>query len=210
MRIRFAIVVAVVCCAAAALAGGTLFAQAAGTAAAPDAQAQMKAQMDAYAKLSMPGEHHKRLASLAGKWNVTGKAWMVPGQPPMDMTSTMEASWIMGGRYLVSVYKGSFMGQPFEGHGVDGYDNGSHEYFSTWVDNMGTGVMVARGTCGDPCNALTETAETVDPLSGKTMKTKSVVTFVDDNTYRMEMYLVGAGPGGQDVKEMEFTGTRVH
>ncbi len=204
--------------AAATLASGALAAQPAAQTAspgaspaaapAPDAKAQMKAEMDAYAKLAMPGEHHQRLASLAGKWKVTGKAWMVPGQPPMEMSSTGEASWILGGRYLQEVHTGSFMGQPFEGRALDGYDNATHEYFSTWVDNMGTGIEVFRGKCDDPCNVLTETAEFVDPMSGKTMKTRSVITFVDKDTYRQEMYLVGAGPGGEDAKQMEFTAKR--
>ncbi len=175
---------------------------------APDPQAQMKAEMEAYAKLAAPGEHHKRLATLAGKWKVTGKAWLAPGQPPTDVASTMEASWILGGRYLQEVHTGSFMGQPFEGRQLDGYDNGAHEYFGTWVDNMGTGVLLFRGTCDDPCKVLTETSEEVDPMSGKSMKTRSVTTFVDNDTYRVEMYVVGTGPGGQDFKTMELAAKR--
>ncbi len=33
------------------------------------------------------------------------------------------------------------MGMPFEGMGIDGYDNLAKQYVSTWVDNMGTGIM---------------------------------------------------------------------
>jgi hypothetical protein len=186
--------------------------QAAATSAAQqDAQAAQpsaKEQMEAYEKLAQPGEHHKHLGNLAGKWKVTGKSWMAPGQPPTDMSGSMEASWILGGRYLQEVHKGSFMGKPFEGRSLDGYDNTTHEYFSTWVDNMGTGVMVFRGSCDDPCKVLTETAEGPDPISGKVMKTKSVTTFVDPDTYRFEMYLVGIGKDGQDAKMMEIVAKR--
>jgi Protein of unknown function (DUF1579) len=76
---------------------------------APDAQAKMKAEMEAYAKLAQPGEHHKHLGHLAGKWKVTGKAWMAPGQPPVEIHGTMEASWILGGRYLQELHQGAFM-----------------------------------------------------------------------------------------------------
>jgi hypothetical protein len=219
MRSRF-VLAATVLSSAAVLAAGAVAAQtaagqtaapaassaAAPAAPAPDAQAQMKAQMDAFAKLAMPGEHHKRLGSLVGKWKVTGKAWMMPGQPPTEMTSTMEASWILGGRFLQEVHTGNFMGQPFEGRSLDGYDNVAHEYVAIWADNMGTGVEIYRGSCDDPCKVLTETAEGLDPMTGKMMKTKSVTTFVDDDTYRMDMYVVG--PGGQDVKMMEFAAKR--
>jgi hypothetical protein len=181
-------------------------AAAARTSATPqEMQPQTKAQIEAYEKLAQPGEHHKHLGSLAGKWKVTGKSWMAPGQPPIDMAGTMEASWILGGRYLQEVHKGTFFGKPFEGRSLDGYDNTTHEYFSTWVDNMGTGVMVFRGSCDDPCKVLTETAEGPDPMSGKMMKTKSVTTFVDPDTYRFEMYLVGEG---QEAKMMEIVAKR--
>lgn len=184
-----------------------------GDAAAPaaagpaDAQADPKKQMEAYAKLAQPGEHHKHLGNLAGKWKVTGKSWMAPGQPPVDMSGTMEASWILGGRYMQEVHKASFMGQPFEGRSLDGYDNTTKEYFSTWVDNMGTGVMLFRGSCDDPCKVLTETAEGPDPMTGKVMKTKTVTTFVDHDAYRFEMYMVA--PDGQDAKVMELIAKRV-
>ena len=178
-------------------------------AAAPaDAQAKMKAEMDAYMKLAQPGEHHKLLGHLAGKWQVAGRTWMDPSQPPVEMTFTVEASWILGGRYLQQVHTSTFMGQPFEGRSLDGYDNVTHEYFSTWVDNMGTGVMVFRGKCDDPCTALTETAEGPDPMTGKVMKSTTVTTFVDPDTYRFEMYEARAGKDGQGTKVMEVTAKR--
>jgi len=175
---------------------------------AADAQAKAKAEMEAYMKLAQPGEHHKHLGQLAGKWKTSGQIFN-PGQPPVDMSGTMEASWILGGRYLQELHTGSFMGQPFEGRSLDGYDNIAKEYFSTWVDNMGTGVMVFHGSCDDPCKVMTSTAEGPDPMSGKVVKTKTVTTFVDPDTYRFEMYMLGAGKDGQDTKVMEMTGTRV-
>jgi Protein of unknown function (DUF1579) len=188
-------------------------AQAAAPAPAPgasddaQAKAKAKAEMDAYMKLAQPGEHHKHLGNLAGKWKTSGKM-MTPGQPPIEMGGTMEASWILGGRYLQELHTGSFMGQPFEGRSLDGYDNITKEYFSTWVDNMGTGVMVFHGSCDDPCKVLTETAEGPDPMTGKVVKTKNVTTFVDPDTYRFEMYMVGAGKDGQDTKIMDMIAKR--
>lgn len=173
-----------------------------------EAQAKMKADMDAMMKYAQPGEHHKRLDGFAGKWKVTGKSWMDPSQQATEFTGTVESTWLLGGRYLQSVHKAAFFGMPFEGRSIDGYDNGTHEYFSTWIDNMGTGVMVFRGTCEDPCKVLTETAEGFDPISGKMMKTKEVTTYVDPDTYRFEMYVVGSTPDGKDVKVMELVGKR--
>jgi len=190
----------------AAPAGSGTAAAAPAAAGQADAQADPKKQMEAYAKLAQPGEHHKHLGNLAGKWKTSGKSWMAPGQPWAEISGTVETSWILGGRYLQSVHKANFMGQPFEGRSLDGYDNTTKDYFSTWVDSMGTGVMLFRGSCDDPCNALTETAEGSDPQTGKVMKTKTVTTFVDHDTYRFEMYMVA--PDGQDAKVMEMTAKR--
>jgi len=173
--------------------------------AASDAQAKAKAEMDAYMKLAQPGEHHKRFGNFAGNWTVSGKSWMEPGKPPTEFSGTVEYTSLLGGRYLQSVHKGSFFGQPFEGRALDGYDNATHEYFSTWIDNFGTGVMVFRGTCEDPCKTLTETGEGFDPMQGKVVKSKEVTTLVDPDTYRFEMYMVG---DGKDVKVMELTAKR--
>jgi len=43
---------------------------------------------------------------------------------------------------------------------------------------------------------------------GKVVKSKEVYTFVDPDTYRFEMYMVGATPDGKDVKVMEMLGKR--
>jgi hypothetical protein len=175
-----------------------------------DHQAPPNAQqaMEEYAKLAAPGPQHQRLASLVGTWKVTGKGWMAPGQPPMEMTGTSSATAIMGGRYVQGVHTGNFMGQKFEGRETDGYDNVTHQYWSTWMDSMGTGVMVSRGTCDDPCKTLTEIGEEVDPMTGKAQKEKVVTTFVDGDTYTMQMYMVGGAPDGGDFKVMELVAKR--
>jgi Protein of unknown function (DUF1579) len=179
-----------------------------GTAAASPSAPTKEQMMEMMMKLAQPGEHHKRLDGFAGKWKTSGKAWMDPGQPPTDFTGTTESTWLLGGRYLQSVHRGAFFGMPFEGRGIDGYDNATNEYFTTWMDNMGTGVMVFRGKCDDPCKVLTETSENFDAMAGKVTKTKMVTTSIDPDAYRFEMYMVGGGPEGKDLKVMELTAKR--
>ena len=159
--------------------------------------------MAAMEKAGTPGEQHKRMAAMAGNWTYTMKMWMAPGQPPAEATGTMEASTILGGRYLQSTYKGMVMGAPFEGHGLDGYDNVKQEFFSTWVDNMSTGVMVSTGKCNDPdCKVMTMSSEMPDPTTGKPMKVREVSTHIDKDNMKFEMFM---SPGGQgEFKNMEL------
>jgi hypothetical protein len=153
-----------------------------------------------------PGEPQKRLARLAGDWTFTNKAWMAPGAPPMESTGTMHGELLLGGRYVEHTWKGNFMGMPFEGRGTDGYDNVAKQYVASWIDNMGTGIMYSTGTCDDAGKVCTYTGDVWDPTTGKKSTMKSVITWVDDNTFTNEMY--GNDPTGKEMKMMEITAKR--
>jgi hypothetical protein len=160
-------------------------------------------QMEAMMKLASPGEIHKQLGKMAGDWTFTNKMWMAPGQPPMESAGTMHAEAILGGRYVQTAWKGSVMGQPFEGQGTEGYDNIAKQYVTSWVDNMGTGIMHSVGTCEDGGKKCTVVGESSDPMSGGKVTMKSVLTWIDDNSFKKEMY--GKDPAsGQEMKMMEI------
>jgi hypothetical protein len=160
-------------------------------------------QMEAMQKAMAPGEMHKHIAKMAGDWTFTNKMWMAPGQPPVESTGTMHAETILGGRYVQSVWKGSVMGQPFEGRATEGYDNVSKQYVSSWVDNMGTGIMHSTGTCEDGGKKCTTVGNSSDPMTGGTATMKSVITWVDDNSFKNEMFTKDPA-SGQEVKMMEI------
>jgi hypothetical protein len=172
----------------------------------PETPAMGQAEMEAMAKAATPGENHKHLGRMVGNWTTSMKMWMAPGTPPMESKGTMEASWILGGRFLQSTYKGDVMGQPFEGRATEAYDNVTQQFQSTWIDNMSTGIMVSKGTCDAGCKTLTMEGDMADPMTGKTMAIKSVTTFTNANSWTMEMY--GPGPDGASFKMMELTATK--
>jgi len=157
-------------------------------------------EMEAMMKAMTPGEEHKHLAMMAGDWTFTNHFWMAPGQPPTESTGTMHGEMTLGGRYLQTTWTGNMMGQPFEGHGTDAFNNVSKKYESTWVDNMGTGIMYGTGTCeGTTCKS---SSEAWDPMSGKKITMRSQVTWSGDSSFKMEMW--GPGPDGKDMKMMEI------
>jgi hypothetical protein len=174
----------------------------------PEATAPMDpAMMEAMEKAATPGEHHKHLARSVGKWTVTTKMFM-PGQPPMETSGTMEGEMVLGGRYLQSVFKSTMMGQPFEGRSLDAYDNASQSFVNTWIDNMGTGVLVSHGDCSDPsCKVVTFTGIMVDPMTGGKVTTKNVTTWQDADHYKMEMW--SDDGKGNNSKAMELYAARV-
>lgn len=163
-------------------------------------------EMEAFMKAITPGEPHKHIARYAGDWTYTGKMWMDPSQPPMESTGTMHGEMVLGGRYAQTTWKGSFMGMPFEGRGTNGYENLSKQYVSTWIDNMGTGIMYMTGTCDANGMKCEDKGEMMDPMSGQKTSMRSVMTWTGDNSFKMESY--SPGPDGKEVKTMEMVVTK--
>lgn len=149
-----------------------------------------------------PGEPHKMMAAEEGKWNNEMTFWMGAGGEPTKATSTAEIKMILGGRYQETNYKGNMMGMPFEGRATTAFDNNTKEFVATWIDNMGTGMMVTRGTYDDATKSTTSTGTMVDPMTGKERKIREIYTIVDDNTRKMEMF--ETLEGGEEYKSMEF------
>jgi len=157
--------------------------------------------MQAMMTAMTPGEHHEHMKKLVGNYDYTIKMWMDPAAPPTESTGKRTAEMILGGRYLEEKFTGNFMGMPFEGVGLMGYDNLSKQYVGTWIDNMSTQIMEMHGTCDSGTWSMS--GESTDPMTGKKMTTRSVVKLVNDNTFTMEMF--GPGADGKEVKMMEMT-----
>jgi hypothetical protein len=97
------------------------------------------------------------------------------------------------------------MGQAFEGREIDGYDNVAGQYVSTWIDNLGTGVLSLTGQADASGKVVTMTGDFVDPATHKKMTYKGVSTRIDDDTMRYESYMVY---GGKEAKVMEVLAKR--
>lgn len=169
---------------------------------APRAQEMTEEQMQAWMEAVSPNEHHAALEPLAGTWTHELTMWQAPGAEPMRMTASSEAKWIMGGRYLQADYTGSFMGMPFQGRDMIGYDNTKGEYFSVWVDNMSTGPMESWGSWDPATKTLTLEGTMTDPMSGEELDSKSTVTILEDGSQRYEAWT--EGPDGEMFKSMEI------
>lgn len=160
--------------------------------------------MEAYIKLSQPGDNHKILASLAGEWKTETKAWMGPGEP-MASTGKARSTMMLGGRYLHQEYEGTFLGMQFAGYGDTGYDNITKKFVSTWVDTMSTGILKIEGTYDQATKSITMTGDYVDPSGAKKLF-KEVLRIVDADKHVLEMY---DQMDGKEVKVMEINYTRV-
>ena len=154
---------------------------------------------------TMPGPHHARLAKLAGEWNVSARVWIDPNRPPVESTGSVTNEMILGGRFLWSHYDGQMAGQPFQGIGIDGYDNVKQKHTSQWMDSAGTMVSQYEGGCGYDGNTITVFTSFDDPLTGAPKRLRGVTKILGDDKYTYES---AAEVDGEYVKTMEAVFTR--
>ena len=169
----------------------------AGRALAQDADA-MKKMTD----FMTPGDMQKVLAAGNGKWSEEITLWMAPGQPPAKSTGIVDYKMILGGRYQQGNITASFNGVAYEAVSITGYDNMKKLFFSTYVDNMGTGVLNMEGPYDAATKTITLTGIELDPATGKEMKMQETLKMVDDHTEVTAMYDI---TGGKETKLMEIT-----
>lgn len=167
---------------------------------------QTPEEMKAWEASMTPGEQHKWLASMDGNWNAEVKMWMDPSQPPTESKATTKNEMILNGLYQRSTHTGNMMGMPFNGESITGYDNVNKRYFATWIDNMGSGIMMMEGNFDKDGKTLTMTGKMTDPISGNEMDVKEVISYTSPDSNTFEMYMVHEG---KEMKTMEIVYTRV-
>ncbi len=164
---------------------------------------EMKKMMAAMEKAAAPGPEHKALTDMVGTWTATSKMWMEAGKPPMEAQGTEDIKAVLGGRFIEMHFTGQMMGKPFEGMGVEGYDNLKKKWVMTWMDSMGTMIIYAEGT-GD-AKSRTFAGEEPTP-DGKKRPFRWVMKTDSPTKHTMEMY--APGMDGKEMKEMEIVYTK--
>lgn len=154
-------------------------------------------------KAAAPGQAHKNLEAMVGTWKAVVKNSFMAGQEPTE--GIAENKMIMGGRYLEMRFKGTMVGQPFEGYGLTGYDNTKKTYTSFWIDNMSTAWMSGAGSMDDKNKTITfiSMGEGTD---GKPAEYRTTTTMVDANKHVFTMHMK---QGDQEMQVMEITYTRM-
>src|SRR2546421_1882817 len=146
--------------------------------------AMMKAMMDA----ATPGPHHKELEAMAGKFRYTNKCKMDPAQDWMTSEGDYDGDMALDGRYLLSNVKGPMMGSEFVGMGCLGYDNTLQKHVAAWIDNMGTGIMRAEGTCDASTKTITFQGEMMCPIRHKQMPYKFTYEIKSNDEFTMRWW----------------------
>jgi Protein of unknown function (DUF1579) len=168
----------------------------------PDSATMMK-NWQAY---MTPGDMHKMLAKSDGEWNGDVTMWMYPGAPEQKSTSKAVNKMIMNGLYQEANHTGNMMGMPFNGKSIVGYDNHLNEFISTWIDNMGSGIMMMKGPWDDATKTINLKGKMIDAGTKAETAVRETFKIIDDNTQEMEMFVMT--PDGKEFKTMNIKYTR--
>jgi len=172
----------------------------------PAAKADGEALIDTWVRYAMPGEHHKLLAKMAGRWDMKIKYWMNADVPGVESKGTCARKWILGKRFVLEEFDGGNLALPFQGLAIYGYDAFEDKYTSVWVDTMNTAITTSLGTCRDDCASITFVGRHGDPWSGTKRDSRGVTRFVSDDQHVLELY--EPGTDGKEFKILEIVYTR--
>lgn len=164
-----------------------------------DSAAMMKAWMD----FATPGPMHQWMAGHVGTWEGEVSQWMDPAAPPAKSMARSEIKSIMNGLYITDQFSSNMMGQPFSGQAVMGYDNVKKKFLSTWIDNMGSGIIYMEGTYDEASKTLHLSGKQSDPGTGGQSDIRQEQKWLDNDTYVLSMF--GTGHDGKEAKFMEGT-----
>ena len=164
-------------------------------------QDDMMKMMEAAAK---PGEVHKLIGKMAGDWTVEVEFKM--GEMEGKSSAECHAEWILDGRFLSKKYSSEMMGQPFTVLQTIGYDNLRKEVFEWQIESNNTGRLETKGKVAGDQKSITCTGDSMDPMTMKPAKLKTVTKFVDDDTYVIEWWMkVGEA---EETKQVTLTHKR--
>jgi hypothetical protein len=174
--------------------------------AAPEMTPEQKAMMEAWQRASEVRAEHRQLAAFAGNWNSRVSMWEAEGQPPTESAGKETTAVIYDGRYVESVYEGSFMGAPFTGRSFMGYDNLAGKYFVTWIDSMSTGFWIAYGDYDAASKRYEFIGDMHDMMAPATkLKVRTTVTVESPDAYTFDWYETR---DGKERKTMSIAYTR--
>lgn len=172
---------------------------------APPSEMSPEQMMEMWMSANAKGEHHEHLARFKGNWDAEVQMFMQPGADAEISKGSQRNYMMLDGRYLASEFEGEFMGMPFKGHGLMGYDGVKKQYVSLWVDSTSTGFFTTAGQGSDDKKTMTLTGEMEMPGMG-TVKSRQVWTFINPDKYTYESFELM--PGMEDHRSMLITYSR--
>jgi hypothetical protein len=139
----------------------------------PPASTARPPRADKFSLVASPQDVLKR---WVGTWNATIET--VDRQGKL-VTNTAKAKVRLGygGRWLVSEFDGTFMGAPFIGQEVLGYDPVAKKYILNWIDSAATSFSTGEGTFYHQTETMSLNVTGRDDSTGKMTTWRQIDTW---------------------------------
>ncbi len=145
-----------------------------------------------------PGPEVEQLARSVGTWDAEVT---ILGHTSKGVETCRMAA---GGFWLVTDFEGSFMGAPYFGHGLTGFDPVKRTIVGVWVDSMGGPWTTIAGAFTKDGKRLEAEADGIGP-DGQPARSRHVTEFAgNERTFR----IFQAGPDGKEAEMMKIRYTR--
>ena len=163
-----------------------------------------QADMQACIAAGTPGKMHELLAKSVGTWRGDVTMWMYPGAEPVTSDCTVTVTSIMDGRFTRVEHAGEIPGMgPYRGLGINGFDNVSQKFVSTWIDNHSTSLASGAGKLTDDGKVLTWNYTFSCPVTQKPATMRQVETFTGPDAKTLEMFMTDP-QSGKEYKMMSI------
>lgn len=85
---------------------------------------------------------HSQLQQLIGEWEGTAKVWFEPDKLADESPVRGTMRPILGGRFILHEYTGSFGGKPLEGMAIYAYNPDLKQFQSAWIDSFHSSTAI--------------------------------------------------------------------
>ncbi|MBD3168905.1 MAG: DUF1579 domain-containing protein [candidate division Zixibacteria bacterium] len=137
---------------------------------------------------AQPGEEHKLLRNLEGKWTCTSQFWMEPGAKAMSVDWACDAEMILGGRFLHIASVSASKDMPGENLTIFGYDRRFGKFTMVGFDTWGTYFVTSEGEFDPRTRTISFYGEDYDPIAGFTQKWRTEMRIPDNDTFYLDLY----------------------
>lgn len=160
-----------------------------------------KEMMERARGLSQPGPEHELLAKYAGEFDQEIRMWMTPStKDPMVIRAEVVNTMILDGRFLKTESPTQL--------GIMGFDRRCGEFTTIGFDRMGTYSVAGQGPRGED-GKIVMYGEDYDAVFEATQKYNFVMSFIDDDSYMVQIIFVDTNHGNTDpFKMVEVVNTR--
>ena len=152
---------------------------------------------------------HFQLTRLEGEWEGVTRVWFEPDKVADESPVRGTMRPILGGRFIMHEYKGSFGGKPLEGIAIYGFHLGLGKYQAAWLDSFhnGTAIMFSEGNDNQEQFSVLGSYAYVTPEQVHHWKWRTNLEIRSDNEVVFTAYNIS--PEGEEQKATETVLTRV-